>query len=71
MNIEIDKVYKEMWLMDILKTKDGRQILLIPSMREIGDSKWAVYFYENGLIHNGIYYTEERARRKLEQVNGG
>ena len=24
----------------------------------------------NGLIHNGIYYTEERARRKLEQVNG-
>ena len=42
----------------------------IPSMRKIGDNKWVVYFYENGLIHNGIYYTEERAKIKLKQVNG-
>lgn len=33
--------------------------------------KWVVYFYENGLIHNGVYYDEERAKRKLEQVNSG
>ena len=49
-----------------MKTKQEQ----IEEMAKIGESKWVVYFYENGLIHNGIYYTEERARRKLEQVNG-
>ena len=42
----------------------------IPSMRQIGDHKWVVYFYEGGIIHSGIYYTEERARTRLEIENG-
>ena len=50
--------------MDILKTKDGRQILLIPSMRKIGDSKWAVYFMEDNQLYTAIYYTEEKARHR-------
>lgn len=50
------------------KFKTGEYVK-IPSMRKIGESKWVVYFYENGLIHNGIYYTEERARTKLEIEN--
>ena len=58
-------------LKDIYRKFDTGEYVKIPSMRKIGESKWVVYFYENGLIHNGIYYTEERARRKLEQVNGG
>ena len=48
--------------MDILKTKDGRQILLIPSMRKIGESKSAVYFMEDNQLYTAIYYTEEKAR---------
>ena len=58
-------------LKDIYRKFDTGEYVKIPSMREIGDNKWVVYFYENGLIHNGIYYDEERAKRKLEQVNGG
>ena len=58
-------------LKDIYNKFDTGEYVKIPSIRKIGESKWVVYFYENGLIHNGIYYTEERARRKLEQVNGG
>ena len=58
-------------LKDIYRKFDTGEYVKIPSMRKIGESKWVVYFYENGLIHNGVYYTEERARRKLEQVNGG
>ena len=58
-------------LKDIYNKFDTGEYVKIPSMRKIGESKWVVYFYENGLIHNGIYYTEERAKRKLEQVNGG
>ena len=58
-------------LNDIYRKFDTGEYVKIPSMRKIGDNKWVVYFYENGLIHNGIYYTEERAKRKLEQVNGG
>ena len=53
--------------MDILKTKDGRQILLIPSMRKIGDSKWAVYFMEDNQLYTAIYYTEEKARHRYEK----
>ena len=50
-------------LKDIYNKFDTGEYVKIPSMRKIGDNKWVVYFYENGLIHNGIYYTEE-------QVNG-
>ena len=57
--------------MGMIRANDGRVIVAIPSMRKIGDNKWVVYFYENGLIHNGIYYDEERAKIKLKQVNGG
>lgn len=58
-------------LKDIYNKFDTGEYVKIPSMRKIGDNKWVVYFYENGLIHNGVYYDEERAKRKLEQVNGG
>ena len=58
-------------LKDIYNKFDTGEYVKIPSMRKIGESKWVVYFYENGLIHNGIYYTEERAKIKLKQVNGG
>ena len=53
--------------MDILKTKDGRQVLLIPSMRKIGESKWAVYFMEDNQIYTAIYYTEEKVRHRYEK----
>ena len=53
--------------MDILKTKDGRQILLIPSMRKIGDSKRAVYFMEDNQLYTALYYTEEKARHRYEK----
>ena len=69
MNTNENKFYN--LLNDIYRKFDTGEYVKIPSMRKIGESKWVVYFYENGLIHNGIYYTEERARRKLEQVNGG
>lgn len=32
--------------------------------------QWVVYFYEDGIIHSGIYYTEERAKTRLEIENG-
>ena len=57
-------------LKDIYRKFDTGEYVKIPSMRKIGDNKWVVYFYENGLIHNGIYYTEERARTRLEIENG-
>lgn len=57
-------------LKDIYNRFKTGEYVKIPSMRQIGESKWVVYFYENGLIHNGIYYTEERARTKLEIENG-
>lgn len=58
-------------LKDIYNKFDTGEYVKIPSMRKIGESKWVVYFYGNGLIHNGIYYDEDRAKRKLEQVNCG
>ena len=58
-------------LKDIYRKFDTGEYVKIPSMRKIGDNKWVVYFYENGLIHSGIYYDEDRAKRKLEQINGG
>ena len=58
-------------LKDIYNRFKTGEYVKIPSMRKIGESKWVVYFYENGLIHSSIYYTEERAKIKLKQVNGG
>ena len=58
-------------LKDIYRKFDTGEYVKIPSMRKIGDNKWVVYFYENGLIHNGVYYDEDRAKIKLKQVNGG
>lgn len=55
-------------LKDIYNKFDTGEYVKIPSMRKIDDNKWVVYFYEDGIIHSGIYYTEERARRKLEQL---
>lgn len=55
-------------LKDIYNKFDTGEYVKIPSMRKIDDSKWVVYFYEDGIIHSGIYYTEERAKRKLEQL---
>ena len=58
-------------LKDIYNKFDTGEYVKIPSMRKFGESKWVVYFYENGLIHHGIYYDDDSAKRKLEQVNGG
>lgn len=33
--------------MGMIQINDGRVIVAIPSMRKIGDSKWAVYFMED------------------------
>lgn len=30
----------------MIRANDGRVIVAIPSMRKIGESKWAVYFME-------------------------
>ena len=49
-------------LKDIYNRFKTGEYVKIPSMRQIGDHKWVVYFYEGGIIHSGIYYTEERAR---------
>ena len=46
--------------MGMIKTNDGRVIVAIPSMRKIGDSKWAVYFMEDNQIYTAIYYMEEK-----------
>lgn len=53
--------------MGMIKTNDGRVIVAIPSMRKIGDSKWAVYFIEDNQIYTAIYYTEEKARHRYEK----
>ena len=44
--------------MGMIRTNDGRVIVAIPSMRKIGDSKWAVYFMEDNQLYTAIYYTE-------------
>ena len=36
--------------MGMIRINDGRVIVAIPSMRKIGDSKWAVYFMEENQI---------------------
>ena len=53
--------------MGMIRTNDGRVIVAIPSMRKIGDSKWAVYFMEDNQIYTAIYYTEEKARHRYEK----
>lgn len=53
-------------LKDIYNRFKTGEYVKIPSMRQIGDHKWAVYFYEDGLVHYGIYYTLERAQTRLE-----
>lgn len=53
--------------MGMIKINDGRFIVAIPSMRKIGDSKWAVYFMEDNQLYTAIYYTEEKARHRYEK----
>lgn len=53
--------------MGMIKINDGRVIVAIPSMRKIGDSKWAVYFMEDNQLYTAIYYTEEKARYRYEK----
>ena len=53
--------------MGMIRTNDGRVIVAIPSMRKIGDSKWAVYFMEDNQLYTAIYYTEEKARHRYEK----
>ena len=57
--------------MGMIKINDGRVIVAIPSMRKIGESKWAVYFMEANQLYTAIYYTEDTARhryaKELEQ----
>ena len=66
-------LYAQCGLVDILgsvgmiQINDGRVIVAIPSMRKIGDSKWAVYFMEDNQIYTAIYYTEEKARHRYEK----
>ena len=66
-------LYTQCGLVDILgcvgmiKINDGRVIVAIPSMRKIGDSKWAVYFMEDNQLYTAIYYTEEKARHRYEK----
>lgn len=50
------------------KFKTGEYVR-IPSMKQIDNHKWVVYFYEDGIIHSGIYYTQERAQIKLRIEN--
>lgn len=53
--------------MDIMKMVDGRYAVAIPSMRQIGESKWAVYFMEDDQIYTAIFYTEDKARFRYEK----
>lgn len=53
-------------LKDIYTKFHTGEYIKVPSIQKIGDHKWAVYFYEDRLVHYGIYYTLERAQTKLE-----
>ena len=53
--------------MGMIRINDGRVIVAIPSMRKIGESKWAVYFMEDNQLYTAIYYTEEKARHRYEK----
>ncbi len=57
-------------LEDIYEKFKTGEYVKIPSMCQISDHKWVVYFYEDGIIHSGIYYTEERAKTRLEIEKG-
>ena len=54
-------------LKDIYRKFDTGEYVKIPSMRKIGDSKWAVYFMEDNQLYTAIYYTEEKARHRYEK----
>ena len=54
-------------LKDIYNKFDTGEYVKIPSMRKIGDSKWAVYFMEDNQLYTAIYYTEEKARHRYEK----
>ena len=53
-------------LKDIYSRFKTGEYIKVPSIQKIGDHKWAVYFYEDGLVQYGIYYTLERAQTRLE-----
>lgn len=53
-------------LKDIYGKFQTGEYLKVPSIQKVSDHKWAVYFYEDGLVHYGIYYTLERAQTRLE-----
>ena len=53
-------------LKDIYTKFQTGEYIKVPSMQKIGDHKWAVYFYEDGLVQYGIYCTLERAQTRLE-----
>ena len=53
-------------LKDIYSKLKTGEYIKVPSMQKVGDHKWAVYFYEDGLVHYGIYYTLERAQTRLD-----
>ena len=44
-------------LKDIYGKFQTGEYLKVPSIQKVSDHKWAVYFYEDGLVHYGIYYT--------------
>ena len=53
-------------LKDIYSKFKTGEYIKVPSIQKVGDHKWAVYFYEDGLVHYGIYYTLERAQTRLD-----
>ena len=53
-------------LREIKNKFETGEIVKIPSMKHLSTSQWVVYFYEDGIIRCAIYYTEERARTRLE-----
>lgn len=53
--------------MGMIRANDGRVIAAIPSVRKIGESKWAVYFMEDNQLYTAIYYTKEKARHRYEK----
>ena len=53
-------------LKDIYSKFKTGEYIKVPSMQKVGDHKWAVYFYEDGLVHYGIYSPLERAQPGLD-----
>ena len=53
-------------LQDIYGKFQTGEYIRVPSMQKVGDHKWVVYFYEDNIIHYGVYYTLERAQTRLD-----